>query len=308
MSSLRAASRGLVAGVVLLAVATTPALAASSQATFGRPIVTQRTVPNDVRVYDGKVVHNLPVVTQAEQELSAATAANASGAQVVTLGFGEHKTYAIPIRVGMFTTFVLPKDDPIQQFAISDPGAVQLNVNAATNTAMLKLTAPVTVAGTIVTSKHTFYLEVSPAGRDAPWYQGVNWSFNTDSFGHSSFGYGVASLTPASAGAPAADGMPADSVQSAGGRAYIGTPNFDYTISGGASFRPVAVWDNGRFTWIQFSKKNQELPALFVDGPNGLEVVNYTVHADGTQILVNRLMPAFVLKLGKQSVRVEAAR
>lgn len=300
MNSLLTSTRGLAAAVtVALCLSSTVAAAQ----TFGAP-VTKGGVPSNLRVYEGHVVKDIPLVSRATEQLSAVTAANASGAQVVTLPFGSHKTYDIPIRVGMFATFVLPKDDPIQQFAISDPGAVQLNVDAGTNTAMLKLTSPVTVAGTIVTTKHTLYLEVSPAGRGAPWYQGVSWSFDDAAGGTTGFGYSVASSGSSPLGGAALpSGSNSNAPTSAGG-----TPNFDYTVDGKASFRPVAVWDNGRFTWIQFSKKNQELPALFVDGENGLQVVNYTVHADGTQILVNRLMPAFVLKLGKESVRVEAGR
>lgn len=87
----------------------------------------------------------------------------------------------------------------------------------------------------------------------------------------------------------------------------LGEPNFDYAITGNSAFRPVAVWDNGRFTWIQFTSTLQELPAVFAINPkNGLQIVNYTVSANGTQILVNRLMPAFLLKLGDEEVRVSA--
>lgn len=279
---------------------------AFGQSTFGAPIV-KSSAPADVVVRHGKVEKELPPVVKVEQQLAAVTAATASGAQVVTLPYGEHKTYEIPIRPGMFTTFALPKDEPIQQFAVSDPGAVELNVNTPTNTAMLKLNTAMTVVGTIVTTKHTFYLEITPAGRGDPWFQGVNWSFGVGGFGQSNFSAGVFSAS----GAPAQASIGASLAPAAPdpmGDIYTGTPNFDYKIEGSAPFKPVAVWDNGRFTWIQFAKNTQELPALFVDGPNGLQVVNYTVHADGTQLLVNRLMPAFVLKLGRASIRVEANR
>lgn len=294
--------RSLCVGVALCVAS--PVLFA--QSTFGTPIVKHK-VPDSTVVRDGKVVESLPPVTKVERQLAAVTAANASGAQVVTLPYGEHKTYSIPVRPGMFTTFVLPKDEPIQQFAVSDPGAVQLNVNQPTNTAMLKLVTGMTVVGTIVTTKHTFYVEITPAGRSDPWYQGVNWSFGVDGFGQSNFGQGVFSATSAMP-APGSIGAAAGALPDPVSDIYTGTPNFDYSIKGDGAFKPVAVWDNGRFTWVQFPKNLQELPALFIDGPNGLEVVNYTVHADGTQILVNRLMPAFVLRVGKASVRVEARR
>lgn len=281
---------------------------AAAQSAFGSPIVNQHAPANQVVSEDRRVVTKLPVVSETERAIAAITAANASGAQVVTLPYGEHKTYSIPLRPGMFTTFVLPKAEPIQQFAVNDPGAVMLNVNPTTNTAMLKLNTSVTVVGTIVTTKHTFYLEVTPAGRNDPWYQGVSWAFGTEAFGASSFGGGVFSPSGAVGSAPGGMAAPSSALPDPANDIYTGTPNFDYVIDGKASFKPVSVWDNGRFTWIQFKKNVQELPALFVDGPNGLEIVNYTVHADGTQLLVNRLMPRFVLKLGKVSITVTAGR
>jgi type IV secretion system protein VirB9 len=296
-------SLGVLAAAVVAVCASAPAAA---QSTVGAPIV-KRDAPADMVVRDGKLMQQLPPVSKTEQALAAVTAANASGAQVVTLPYGEHKTYTIPIRPGMFSTFSLPKDEPIQQFAVSDPGAVQLHVNTPTNTAMLKLNVSATVVGTIVTTKHVYYVEISPAGRNDPWYQGVSWSFGLDGFGQSSFNEGVFSATgtptTAAALAPAVDPVP-DPVNDL----FSGTPNFGYTIKGSAPFRPIAVWDNGRFTWIQVPTDTQELPALFVDGPNGLSIVNYTVHAGGTQLLVNRLAPSFVLKLGKSSIRIEANR
>lgn len=295
--------------LALAAVVLAIPFAASAQSAFGSPIVNYH-APANKTVVNHQVVPKLPIVTQTERDLVALTAANATGAQVVTLPYGEHKTYQIPLRQGMFTTFVLPKDEPIQQFAVSDPGAVQLNVNAVTNTALLKLNASVAVVGTIVTTKHTFYLAIMPAGRNDAWYQGVSWAFGTDAFGSSTFGGGVFSPSgsPSSAGVPLAGAAQAasPSTDNSQGDIYTGTPNFDYDVQGNAPFKPVAIWDNGRFTWIQFARNVQELPALFIDGPNGLEIVNYTVHAGGTQLLVNRLMPKFVLKLGKVSVVVQA--
>jgi type IV secretion system protein VirB9 len=206
-----------------------------------------------------------------------------------------------------FTTISIPTSEPIQQFAVSNPAAVQLQVNAPTNTAMVKLIQPITVVATIVTNSHIFYLNIVPAAEGASWYQGVNWSFGTQSFGGSTFDSGI--YTSAAGPGQAADGGASTAAaHDPAADLYTGQPNFDYRVSGSAPFKPQAVWDNGRFTWIQFPKSVQELPALFVDGPNGLEIVNYTVHADGTQLLVNRLMPAFVLKLGKSEIRVTAAR
>ena len=246
------------------------------------------------------IVQNPPVVLKAQRMIEQATAEQASGAKVVTLTWHEHETFPIPIKPGMFTTLSFPKDEPVQQFAVSNPAAVQLQVNAAANVAMLKLVQPMTVAATVVTTKHIYYLQISPGSET--WYQGVSWSFDAQNgFGSSDFGGGLYQApTVAQAAGDQSSGA------SAGPILYAGDPNFNYKVTGKAPFAPTAVWDNGHFTWVQFANNVQELPALFADGPNGLEIVNYTVHNHGTQLLVNRLMPSFVLKLGKAEVKVQA--
>lgn len=241
-----------------------------------------------------------PLVQNVQAQLARITAQQATGAQVVTLTWHEHETYPVPIKVGMFTTIAFPKDEPVQQFAVSNPKAVELQVNALANVAMLKLTQPVTVVATVVTTKHIYYMNVEPAA--GAWYQGVNWAFDTaQGFGTSTFGGGLyqATQTAASPAPEAPAAGPDDAL-------FTGQPNFDYTIAGDAPFKPVAVWDNGRFTWVQFANNVQELPALFAKGANGLEIVNYTIHNHNTQMLVNRLMPQFELKLGKSVITVTA--
>jgi len=277
---------------------------AFAQSVFGSPVVKPDPASAGKDVLGTKVVPKLKAVTDTERALASLTASQASGAAIVTLNYSPHKVFDIPVRVGMFTTLSLPKDEPIKQFAVSTPAAVKLNVDASTNTAMLKLVQGMTVTGTIVTDKHVFYISISPATDTQTWYQGVDWSFDADTFGQSSFEGGVYNAK-ASAGDTIGD-MTASTGGDVTHGLYSGQPNFDYTIKGDAPFKPVAVWDNGRFTWVQFPKNLQALPALFVDGPNGLEIVNYTVHADGTQLLVNRLMPRFVLRLGKAEIAVEA--
>jgi len=241
-----------------------------------------------------------PLVQNVQAQLARITAQQATGAQVVTLTWHEHETFPVPIKVGMFTTIAFPKDEPVQQFAVSNPKAVELQVNAQANVAMLKLTQPVTVVATVVTTKHIYYMNVEPSS--GAWYQGVNWAFDAaQGFGTSTFGGGLyqAATATASPASGAASIEPDNAL-------FTGQPNFDYTISGDAPFKPVAVWDNGRFTWVQFANNVQELPALFAKGANGLEIVNYTIHNHNTQMLVNRLMPQFELKLGKSVITITA--
>ncbi len=236
-------------------------------------------------------------------KIAQASVLQAGGASVVTLPWRPHAVFAIPIRQGMFTTFQFPAGETIQEFAVSSPDSVQLHVDGSAGVAMLKLVTPVASVATVITNKRVYYLRIEPV-LEGSWYQGV--SFSVPSDGVSAGGFGGLYVAPQRHTQGTTQAL--ESLQ-AQAPIYTGAPNFDYTVTkvvNNAPFKPVAIWDNGRFTWIQFSRQLQELPAVFADGPNGLEIVNYTVHDGGRQILVNRLMGRFVLKLGKEEVEVVA--
>lgn len=247
-----------------------------------------------------RAVPHAAAATSLIEKIAQASIQQSSGASVVTLPWRPHAVYDIPIRQGMFTTFQFPAGETIKEFAVSNPDSVQLHVDGGASVAMVKLVTPVSSVATVITNQRVYYLRIDPAL--GPWYQGVSWSVPSNGVSAGTFA-GIYSA-PASGGQGAASQGEGDDRSAA--PIYTGTPNFQYTVNGDAPFRPVAVWDNGRFTWVQFKPGLQELPALFADGPNGLEVVNYTVHANGTQLLVNRLMSKFVLKLGKSEITVSA--
>lgn len=232
-----------------------------------------------------------------------------SGAQVAVFPYRLNRIYQIDIKPGNFTTFMIPKNEPIRQFAVSNTEAAEIVVNEQANAAMLKLTAKISLSATIVTDKRAYFLTILPA-QDS-WHQGVSWTYDDGQGGS------IASAN-ASAGAMAAATAGTFGFRSSGTsnafqepvanteEGLVGQPNFNYRFSGDTDITPIAVWDNGRFTWIQFPNQVQSLPAVFVMGPDGPEVVNYVVQPGGKQIKVNRLMPRFLLRLGSRKVTVEA--
>lgn len=232
----------------------------------------------------------LDPVLQVQAAISEASKSMASGAKVVTFQYRPNKIYEVSIKPGMFTTFTFQRGESIRQFALANPDAAEVEVNEDTGSAMLRLDAPVTMPATIVTNKSTYYITIIPAPA-GQWHQGVSWS--SDSSGNGSgFGFGFRSAGEQT-GSEAEDSL-------------AGQPNFNYAIEGDKSVAPVAVWDNGRFTWIQFSDAVQSVPAVFFLGPNGAEVVNYVVQPGGKQIKVNRLMTKMMLRLGNQKSIVTA--
>ena len=78
------------------------------------------------------------------------------------------------------------------------------------------------------------------------------------------------------------------------------------TTTTSPSVDALLVFDDGRFTWIRVGTEVQELPALFVMSEQGAELANYLVK--GEYLLVQRLVPAAMLKLGKTEVRIDRER
>jgi type IV secretion system protein VirB9 len=277
------------------------ACAGDGASPFGTPVIRTHVAPHRQIVGQGagisSVIDTPAPVLRVQRQLESVSAEQASGAEVVTLDWHKHGTYEIPIRVGMFSTLSLPADSPIVQVAFTNKAALQVSVIPATNAIMVRLMQPISVPGAIVTSKRIYYITITPS--DALWYQGVYWRNGAQD--------DVPESMAAAYVSPAASAAPASSTQHSPLEASLGgQPNFDYSMHGNADFRPLAVWDNGRFTWIQFPRNVQELPAVFIKDRNGLSIVNYTVHDHGTQILVNRLMPEFVLRVGHEDVTVKA--
>jgi len=254
----------------------------------------------NVVIRDGGVsVVEVPnAVVQVQDAIAKITKSNAQGVDVKTFRYRENEVYKVFIKPSLFTAFSIPKDEVIKDFAFDQPGAVEVKVNPDTNVGLVKLVTSTTVEATLVTDKHIYYISISPA--TDTWYQGVNWKFDDPS---ANDGFGYHSQGAVKAAAAAGD----DSFSTPNlDNGLNGHPNFSYTMAGDAAIKPVSVWDNGKWTWIQFDNSTQSIPAVFFIGTNGPEVVNYTMQPGGKQLLVNRLMSKFMLRLGDLKVLVTA--
>jgi type IV secretion system protein VirB9 len=79
--------------------------------------------------------------------------------------------------------------------------------------------------------------------------------------------------------------------------------NFNYQYTGEASIAPLKVFDNGEFTYFQFSKRNAEIPAIFTVDAGGFEsLINF--RSAGSYIIVERVSPQFTLRNGSDIVCV----
>jgi type IV secretion system protein VirB9 len=79
--------------------------------------------------------------------------------------------------------------------------------------------------------------------------------------------------------------------------------NFNYQYVGEPSIAPIKVFDNGEFTYFQFSKKNADIPAIFAVDSSGFEsLINF--RAAGDYIVVERVSAQFSLRNGSDIICV----
>ena len=74
------------------------------------------------------------------------------------------------------------------------------------------------------------------------------------------------------------------------------------TLGGGDLIAPSIVFDDGRFTYFQFPNA-REIPVPFAINPDGLES-RVKFHVDGDFLVIQRLAPRFVLRLGESVVAI----
>lgn len=79
--------------------------------------------------------------------------------------------------------------------------------------------------------------------------------------------------------------------------------NTNYAASGEAEFTPVAVWDDGTFTYFRFAR-NAPVPAIFRYAEGRERSVNSGAQADGV-IRVSGVNRQWVLRLGEEVVCIQ---
>lgn len=244
--------------------------------------------------------------------------------KLVVFNYDNNLVYNIQTQEGMMTHLELAPGEKVQGFYLSDSARWKHLVSQDKTRVFIKPTLPgLFNAATMVTTQRVYELTFRSGKPGEHWYQRVRWSINEfDMEAGSGAVGGVSEFARApklSKGSsdPAAMpsdaelalmGMPSLSGPSFGGSSS-GNPkvqpdklNFGYVIEGDASFRPLSVFDDGKFTWVQMSD-SPALPALFLINEKGeMEIVNYTVH--GKYLMVSQLVPGLLLRLGESEVKV----
>ena len=148
---------------------------------------------------------------------------------------------------GYELTVALSPDEQVQNVAIGDAGAWQVNVNHAGDHLFIKANAPVATNMTVITSVRVYNFDLYPVGQpmaDTPYT--VRFTYPDIAQPQSAIRY--------------VDVSPLRRAQSR------------YRISGDRSIRPDSVSSDGEHTYISWSRA-KSIPAVYAISPTGEEVL-----------------------------------
>lgn len=230
----------------------------------------------------------LPLAAQAEmapQPLPGDT-------RLVVFRYDPNNTYTIYTMPGAVTDIQLNDDEKLTALALGD--TMQWTVAKTDGHVFVKPIKPgLFTSATLVTDKRSYQLTFRSIKGKGRWYQRVSWQYPQLLMLQQEH-------IAAEHQAEAKEKQRLDNINVSPNVA-IENLNFDYTIKGDADFRPLEVFDDGHFTWMRV--KVQEMPALFIMDEEGkTDLANYIVKGD--YIVLERLAPMAVLKLGNQEVRI----
>lgn len=233
--------------------------------------------------------------------------------RLVVFNYDTNLVYNILTQDGMMTHIELAPGERVQGFYLSDATRWKHLVSQDKSRVFIKPSMPgVENSATMVTTARVYELRFKSGVVGEPWYQRVRWAGVDIEFPGAATFEGVSEFarSPGRSAVPTIMQIEPAGAISAGmtsGRGAVPTVqadklNFGYDISGSASFRPVMVFDDGKFTWIQLNE-NPSMPALFMANERGgLEIVNYTVH--GNYLMISQVVPGIVLRLGNEEVKI----
>ncbi|MBA9846722.1 TrbG/VirB9 family P-type conjugative transfer protein [Ralstonia pickettii] len=213
--------------------------------------------------------------------------------RLVRFEFDPNNTYQVLTRPKSVTDIELEPGEVVKGMAVGDSFSWDCETGVPGHIFVRPKYDDMVTSGTVVTDKRTYQLMLRSTSADVgKWYQRVTWGYPATSI-----------LQPVSAAGIAPQ---SESKSPAGGLARgisVDQLNFDYSISGGAAFRPVQVIDDGTFTWLQMPSKLQDWPAVFWVTPDN-RYAALTPVPDGRYLKVTKVVHKLLLKIGKEEVEI----
>lgn len=223
--------------------------------------------------------------------------------------YDPNVSYPVVSRSGQNTQIDLPEGLAVNGFYLSDPNDENWISHVSPDKKHIfiqPLQGGLFNSASIIAGSHTFLLAITSAD-EGQWFQRVKWtlpkkylvkdaktaSVETDKEKSSRF---YENYAKAEDKVEPIKGVDAD------------TLNTSWKIEGEAPFKPLSVYNDSDFTWIEMPPKMPEMPVLFSTSPEGEpELVNYTLTENG-RYKVNKVLSGALLKIGKQEVKLTNLR
>lgn len=220
---------------------------------------------------------------------------SAGDPRLVTVTFDETEVYTIKGKVRVQTTIKFAPDETIQNVAIGDSSAWQVQPNQAQSILFVKPLEPAAATNmTVVTSRRTYLFDLVASPRNAPLYV---------------LQFRYPELEKAAeearlAAEAAAEREEANPVELAAARDPYAvtdpaTLNFDWAAEGDAELLPTRVYDNGEAVFLTWPQ-GTAIPAILMTNEDGDEgPVNFSPRGD--TIVLDVVPREIILRSGRDS-------
>lgn len=216
-----------------------------------------------------------------------------------TLVFDENAVVRIDGMVKVQTTIKFAPDEVIENVAIGDSSAWQVQPNKAQTILFVKPLDPTARTNmTVVTDKRTYLFDLVASPRNSALYV---LQFRYPELERAAEEARLAAIAQAEAEAALAAADPVE-VAATSERAVTVDParlNFGWASAGNAALLPARVFDDGEGVFLTWPE-GAAIPAILVTNPDGEEgPVNYTVR--GETVVVDGVPARIILRSGRDT-------
>ena len=259
---------------------------------------------------------------------TAPEAATFADTRLAVYAWNPDQVFPVLARAGMYTVLAFEQGERVQGLYLSDTARWQSHVAGDKRHVFIRPFDSGTFnSGTVITDRRVYQLVLESRGEKERWHQRVSWYIPGAAFDELEAAQMAREQVGRNPRKGEAESVSAEAQRLRSGvapSATLGAPgvavdvdsdspmsvdiarsSFDYEIDGEAEFRPVSVFDDGRFTWFRMPAASQVSPALFaVDAKGDTELAAY-VPIEGW-FKATRTAPGWLLKVGDEEVRVHA--
>ena len=215
--------------------------------------------------------------------------------RLVTFVYDPNDSFTILTRPRSITNLALQQGETMVALALGDTS--QWQTETVDGHIFIKpIRENIFTTGTLVTNQRTYQLALRASPENGKFYQRVSWEMPSLVRHKRTQSQAEAVMQEPE--------VPKQASPTSGPAVDISKVNFGYNIKGTAPFRPVNVFDDGAFTYLRLPATLQDMPAVFIQSQNGLELANYVTKGD--HIVIQRLAQKVVMRLGKVEVEVFA--